>query len=140
MQQGSANTHATRQPPHVLIVDDDADIRDVVGLLLQDDGFITSRSATLQQARFALENETVHLLITDRRLSGGDGFELIRFVRQLPAVTTRIILLTAARPAVSDDEQPFLEEADVRVIPKPFDIDQIVSEARQLTGWPGKSH
>lgn len=125
------------QPPRVLIVDDDADIRDVVGLLLDEDGFSTTVCATLQHAISVLETESINLLITDRRLSGGDGLDLVRFVLQQSATVIPIILLTAARPAIAPDEHPLIAQADVTVIAKPFDIDQIVNQARRLTEWPG---
>ncbi len=124
-------------PPYVLIVDDDGDIREVLCMLLQEDGFTTSLCATVQQAVKVLESHRVHLLITDRRLSGGDGLDLVRFLAQRTDITTRIILLTAARPAVSPDEHPLIVKAGARIISKPFDIDQIIGDARLLTGWPG---
>jgi two-component system, NtrC family, response regulator PilR len=124
-------------PPHVLIVDDDGDIRDVIGMVLQEDGFTTSLCATIAQAVTILESQVVHLLITDRRLTDGDGLDLIRYLAGRSDLATRIILLTAARPAVSPDEHPLIVRASVRIISKPFDIDQIIGDARLLTGWPG---
>jgi two-component system, NtrC family, response regulator PilR len=139
--QAPTGTAPSTQPPRALIVDDDADIRDVLGLLLREDGFVTSLCPTLQQAIAQLDAETFDLLITDRRLSGGDGLDLIRYVLQRPADGSggiRIILLTAARPPVAEAELPLLREASVQVIGKPFDIDQILEKARALTGWPGQ--
>jgi two-component system response regulator PilR (NtrC family) len=125
----------------VLVVDDDADIRDVLGLLLREDGFAASLCPTHQQAIVQLGAETFDLLITDRRLSGGDGLDLIRHALQRPAGSAGgigIILLTAALPPVAEAELPLLQEAGVQVIGKPFDIDQILDKARALTGWPGQ--
>jgi len=120
------------EAPHILLVDDDVDILDVLGLLFQEDGFRTSSCTTPQQAMAIIDEGNVHLLITDWRLLGGDGLELIRYVRKHFDAPIPVILLTAAGRPTEERDRAILEEVGVRVVPKPFDIDRLARLAHEL--------
>ena len=123
--------------PLVLIVDDDTDILDVLDMLFTDDGFRTVCCSTSEAALAALAAEPAHLLITDLRLAGGTGLDLIRDVRALYGDVPSVIVLTALRPALGSTEATQVGQLGVHVIAKPFDIDDLLGVARRLTGWPG---
>lgn len=124
-------------PPRVLIVDDDADLLDVLEMLLSDDGFRTVPCTTVEAALVALTAEPVQLIITDLRLVGGSGLDLLRHIRTLAPQTPNTIVLTAIRPAYAEAELEQIERLGVRVLAKPFDIDDLLAVARKMTGWPG---
>ncbi len=65
-------------PEQVLIVEDDAGIRDLLRDELEAEGLSVLDSETLQQARELLNGHHVDLLITDLRLPDGSGQELLR--------------------------------------------------------------
>ncbi len=125
-------------PPSVLLVEDDLDIQEVLGALLVEDGFRVSIRSTIAESTEVLMGGGVHLLMTDRRLSDGDGIELLRFVEDRHLSSVRIILLTAAHPAVIPQEAPLIQALDAQIVAKPFDIDHLVDLARTLTGWCGR--
>lgn len=136
-QQQQPNTRSTGGcAPHILLVDDDVDILDVLGLLFQEDGFRTSSCTTAQQATAILEAEDVHLLITDRRLVGSDGMDLVREVRQRLSATIPVILLTAAGNPTEADERAVVEAGSVHVVTKPFDIDRLAQLVHELVEQP----
>lgn len=124
-------------PPCVLIVDDDADILDVLEMLLTDDGFRAVPCNTTEAALTMLSAEPIELLITDLRLVGGSGLDLIRHVQTLPGAVPGLIVLTAAGPAQAELKQ--IEQIGARIITKPFDIDDLLAAARKVTGWPGRT-
>ena len=61
-----------------LIVDDEADIRELVELTLMRMGLKTQAAATVAEARALLEQKTFDFCITDMRLPDGRGLELVR--------------------------------------------------------------
>ena len=126
-------------PPHAVLVDDDDDILDVLAIIFAEEGFRTTKCPTREAAMVALRAEAADLLVTDLRLGGENGIELIRFAAALPAGPPKIILLTAARVPALDAAMPLLRRLGAQVVNKPFDIDQLVEIARGLTGWSGAS-
>lgn len=123
--------------PHVLIVDDDADIREVVDLIFREDGFTTSTCSTAKAALSILQSQHVDLLVTDLRLPGGNGGGLIRHIAALSEPRPKVILLTAMRAGGPPGELAELHALGGRVVNKPFDVEVLLVAARELTGWPG---
>lgn len=126
-------------PPRVLIVDDDADILAVLELLFTDDGFKPICCGTNEAALAALAADAFQLIITDLRLVGGTGLDLIRHVRAMYSTLPGLIVLTAMRPSHAAAELDQIVQLGGRVIAKPFDIDDLLGAARTLTGWPGRA-
>lgn len=78
---------------HILIVDDEAEIRDLLGLFLTSNGYrVTALESALEAQRFVAGNQP-DLIITDLQLEDSDGLELIDQLKgALP--NTPVILLT----------------------------------------------
>lgn len=68
--------------PHVLIVDDEADIRELVEITLSRMGIRSNAAANLAEARQQLENNTFDLCITDMRLPDGNGISLVAHIQE----------------------------------------------------------
>ena len=66
---------------HILVVDDEPDLRTLYELTLLRDGFRVTTAANLSSALHALEGQTFDLIITDMRLPDGLGIDLIRHVK-----------------------------------------------------------
>jgi two-component system response regulator ResD len=79
--------------PTVLVVDDEAIVRDVVVRYLRRDGFETREAATGDEAREILEAESPELVVLDVMLPGTDGLELCRWIRSRSELP--VIMLTA---------------------------------------------
>ncbi|GAC1447076.1 MAG: hypothetical protein PVSMB4_01340 [Ktedonobacterales bacterium] len=119
------------------MVDDDADIRDLLTDLLVYDGFQVVAYADRETAATALAAELPALLITDARLRGSDGFDLLRSLADSRRSLPPIVLLTAAPPESYAIHTALLTRVGAYVVRKPFDVDQLLQLARALTGWPG---
>ncbi|MBK6974340.1 MAG: sigma-54-dependent Fis family transcriptional regulator [Sterolibacteriaceae bacterium] len=74
--------------PNVLIVDDEADIRELLDLTLARMGLSADLAGTVAEARALLAQKTYRLCLTDMRLPDGDGLDLVRYIgeniRDLP--------------------------------------------------------
>jgi two-component system nitrogen regulation response regulator GlnG len=113
----------TAQPLRVWLVDDDTSIRWVLERALKNGGMLPKAFDAAEPALAALRNDTPDVLITDIRMSGQSGLDLLRRVHdahpELP-----VIVMTAYSDlgsAVSAYESGAFE-----YLAKPFDIDQAV--------------
>ncbi len=66
--------------PRILVVDDEADLRDLLEITLLKMGLDVDSAATLRQARGLVEEHDYALILTDMRLPDGLGLELVREV------------------------------------------------------------
>ncbi|MFF3783055.1 response regulator [Streptomyces sp. NPDC001933] len=83
--------------PHVLLIEDDASVRDGMELVLRRHGYGVETAATGEQALALLDGERgarVELAVLDLMLPGMDGFEVCRRIRARSAVLP-VIMLTA---------------------------------------------
>jgi two-component system, NtrC family, response regulator PilR len=68
--------------PRVLILDDEPDLRELVGMTLGAMHLEVDAAATVAQARALLAKHQYHLCLTDMRLPDGDGLEVVREIAQ----------------------------------------------------------
>ena len=80
---------------HVLIVDDDREIRELVSNYLRKNGMRTSLAADGRQMRAYLEAGQVDLIVLDIMLPGDDGLVLCRELRAGKHRATPVLMLTA---------------------------------------------
>lgn len=81
------------QDSHLLVVDDDDRIRDLLKRYLTRSGFRVSVAANAHEARRLMNTLTFDLLVLDVMMPGEDGFELTKSLRKVDNIP--IILLTA---------------------------------------------
>jgi two-component system, OmpR family, phosphate regulon response regulator OmpR len=79
--------------PHLLVVDDDRRIRDLLSRFLAGEGYRVSTAETAKEARAKLTGLTFDLLILDVMMPGETGFELAQSIRGNSSVP--ILMLTA---------------------------------------------
>jgi two-component system OmpR family response regulator len=114
--------------PHVLIVDDDREIRGLLAQYLEKHDFRTTAVADGREMRRILERAHVDLLVLDLMLPGEDGLSLCRELRsrsQLP-----IIMLTARGEDV--DRIVGLELGADDYVPKPFNPRELLGRIKAV--------
>jgi DNA-binding response OmpR family regulator len=112
----------------VLVVDDEATIRDVVVQYLRREGFATLEAGDGDAARELLEREWPNLVVLDLMLPGTDGLALCRWIRgrsQLP-----VIMLTARGEEA--DRIVGLELGADDYVTKPFSPRELVARVRSV--------
>ena len=80
---------------HVMIVDDDREIRELAGGFLRKNGLTVTLAADGRQMRSLLENLTVDLIVLDIMMPGDDGLVLCRELRSGKHRRIPILMLTA---------------------------------------------
>ncbi|HYP29950.1 MAG TPA: ATP-binding protein [Blastocatellia bacterium] len=119
----------------VLIVDDDADARDMLGVVLSRFGAEVRKAASVQQALKILEDWRPHALVSDVGMPHEDGYSLIRKVRELEpehgGLTPAIALTGYGRP---EDRSQLLSAGYKVHMSKPVELIQLVDTIANLVG------
>ncbi|NNU78848.1 response regulator [Halovulum dunhuangense] len=102
---------------HILIVDDDERIRDLLKKFLSRNGYLVSTARDARHARRLLDGLEFDLLVVDVMMPGEDGFSLTRDLSD--RIATPILLLTAR--GESEDRIRGLEAGADDYLPKPFE-------------------
>jgi two-component system, OmpR family, response regulator len=114
--------------PHILIVDDHREIRDLVARALTKEGFRVSTAADGRAMRKVLADRRIDLMLLDLMLPGEDGLSLCRAIRaesNLP-----IVMLTAKGDEV--DRVIGLEMGADDYLPKPFGSRELIARIRSV--------
>ena len=110
-------------PEHILIVDDDAEIRSLLGNYLQKNGYRTTAVAEGKGMLAALDKGRADLIVLDLMLPGDDGLVLCRNLRARSDVP--VIMLTARGEDM--DRILGLEMGADDYLPKPFNPRELVA-------------
>ena len=114
--------------PHLLIVDDDREIRSLLSQYLEKNDFRTTAVPDGREMRRVLERSSVDLIVLDLMLPGEDGLALCRELRthsQIP-----VIMLTARGEDV--DRIVGLEVGADDYLPKPFNPRELLVRIRAV--------
>jgi two-component system phosphate regulon response regulator PhoB len=103
----------------VLLVDDDQDIREVVGAMLDAVGLTVEASTSAEEALEKVRASPFDLLVLDWNLPGMTGIELCRLIRRDPTLSTLPVLFLTAHASSRDVVDAFASGADDYVV-KPF--------------------
>lgn len=87
------NDIASREMPHILVVDDDREIRDLLKKFLAKHGFNVETAGNGREATKSLQDWRIDLIVLDVMLPGEDGLQICRRIRTTSNIP--IIMLTA---------------------------------------------
>ncbi len=108
-------------PPAVLVVDDDASLRTLLGLSLRRAGYLTLTAASGLEALELLASRPIAFMVTDGCMSAMDGFELSRRAKGLcPGL--RIAMISALFGRHDGDGAPI-----ERIFEKPAEVADLVA-------------
>jgi len=114
--------------PHILVVDDDREIRELVAKFLTRHSFRVTTAANGKEMRRALADQRIDLVVLDLMLPGEDGLSLCRRLRaesDLP-----VMMLTAMREDI--DRIVGLEIGADDYLPKPFNPRELLARIRAV--------
>jgi two-component system phosphate regulon response regulator PhoB len=103
----------------VLLVDDDRDIREVVGAMLDAVGLAVEGATSAEEALERVRQSSFDMVVLDWNLPGMTGIELCRLIRKDAALSTLPVLFLTAHASSSDIVEAFASGADDYVV-KPF--------------------
>lgn len=114
--------------PHILVVDDDAQIRALLEEYLRDNELRVSVAANGSEMSRILADEAIDLVILDLRLAGEDGMAIARTLRDSSAIP--IVMLTGVRDEA--DRVMGLELGADDYLTKPFSPRELLARIRTV--------
>ena len=116
--------------PTILVVDDDAALRQVIADCLVDDGYHVLTASSGEEALQQVATTAPALVVLDVMMPGLDGFETLTHL-QAQGYATPVVLMSAGAPLAREKAVA----AAVPFLAKPFDLDALVQAvARCLDG------
>ncbi|MFO7830565.1 MAG: sigma-54 dependent transcriptional regulator [Desulfuromonadaceae bacterium] len=118
----SSSSTSPHLQPHLLIVDDEESLREMLEILFAAEGYVIDVASDGSQALGRLRHQAYDLILTDMRMPGVDGLQLLEQVKQLHPETL-VILMTAYSTTAQAVEAMKLGAYDYIV--KPFNNEDI---------------
>ena len=122
---------STQQGPVVLIVDDDARVREYVRVNLEMEGYAVREAGNAEEGLGVLEEVSPDLILLDVMMPEVDGWEMLRRVQERHGVGAIPVVMFSGKV----NEQS-AQEATARgaqgFVGKPFDPQQLIEHAKQL--------
>ena len=116
---------------HILIVEDEPDIRNMIRFALKNESYTTSTAENSNQAQDILINKKIDLMIIDWMLPEISGIKLIRAIRQQEVnQQTPIIMLTAR--SEEEDKVSGLDAGADDYMTKPVSIRELLARIKAL--------
>ncbi len=110
----------------VLVVEDEASLRDLLADALTESGFFVEAASAGEEAIRLLETRKYDAVLSDIKMPGVGGRELYLYIQKHhPEIAEKIVFMTG--DILSKDTQSFLQITNNRFIEKPFNVDALVA-------------
>src|SRR5919206_191469 len=120
----------TDAEPHLLVVDDDLRLRELLRRYLSDGGFRVTGAADAAEARAQLASFAFDLVVLDVMMPGESGLALTRWLREDARQRVPVLLLTAM--GEPEDRVNGLEHGADDYLVKPFEPRELVLRIRNI--------
>ena len=118
-------------PPSVLVVDDDAGLREFIRANLEAEGFSVREAGSATEGLAALDEEPPDLILLDVMMPQMDGWEMLRRVQERHGVDAIQVIMYSGKL----EEAGKAEERGAQAfIGKPFDPGKLLAATKQLLG------
>lgn len=129
----SVNSHRKTASPHILIVDDEPDIIELLELTLARMGMDVSSAQCIGDAKQLLQSRQFQLCLTDMRLPDGDGLELVKYIAQHCA-DLPVAVITAH--GTTENAVAALKAGAFDYLPKPVSLKQLRDLVKSALSLP----
>jgi two-component system, OmpR family, response regulator MprA len=109
---------------HVLLVEDDAGIREFMAELLVDEGYDVTQAGDGNEGLAALDRHPPDVIVLDLMMPNLDGFGFRAGQRLRPNAREIPVILITARRSLGPDVEALEVDA---ILPKPFEVDTLIS-------------
>jgi CheY-like chemotaxis protein len=132
MDANGANGHA----PLIVVVDDDADVRDLIEFRLTRAGYRVAAGANGEEALRLIQRNRPDLAVLDIMMPKLDGYEVTRTIRRNPALASLPVLLLTASVREGAATKGFEAGANEHMR-KPFSPQELLVRVRSLLALAG---
>ena len=126
--QATAREPLSDNAPHVLVVDDDQKIRDLLRRYLNEHGFRVTPAADAAAARAAMRGLAFDIILLDVMMPGENGLDLARDLKS--SLSVPILMLTAR--SEPEDRIAGLEAGVDDYLPKPFEPRELLLRLQNI--------
>lgn len=112
----------------ILIVDDDENIRKVLTMILEDEGYVVDQAETAEQAIEKTEKNFYNMALIDIRLPDMEGIELLTKMKDTMPKMRKIII--TGYPTLQNAIEAVNRGADAYIL-KPFDINKVLATIKE---------
>ncbi len=99
------NAPARSDRRRILLIDDDEDIRTLIALVLEEEGYEVLCAENGINGLHALPSFSPHVILLDIMMPGMDGFEVLERIRALPAYLTTPVIVQSGKNLDRDEEE-----------------------------------
>jgi two-component system phosphate regulon response regulator PhoB len=121
----------TQSAPHVLVVEDEAALADLIRYNLAAEGLRVTIAGSGEEAELLVSEDAFDLVVLDWMLPGVSGLEFCRRLRKGEATRTLPIIMLTARGEEADRVRGLSTGADDYVV-KPFSVPEILARVKAL--------
>ncbi len=115
----------------ILFVEDEPALAEIIKENLESKGFSVTHSTTVSGGLVAHSDQKYHILILDVMLPDGDGFSMLKEIRNTDRTTPAIFLTSKSLP---NDVVTGFESGANDYLKKPFAMDELIIRIRSLLG------
>jgi DNA-binding response OmpR family regulator len=118
------------KPPKLLIIDDDAHLRESLAEVLELDGFECHQAGAAKEGITAASKIDPDAVIMDIQLPDSSGFQICQELRKRSKIT--ILIMMTGRFLSSEEKKQGFELGADEYITKPFDLAELSARIKQL--------
>ncbi|GAI36691.1 unnamed protein product, partial [marine sediment metagenome] len=117
---------------HILVIDDDAGIKESLSLVLGDAGYQVDTVESGEQGIERVRNNNYDLIFLDIKMGGMDGIETLQEIRKMGKKIPVYIITAFQREYFRQLEDAKQNGMDFEVIEKPFDRKRLLSLVKDI--------
>jgi excisionase family DNA binding protein len=117
--------------PMVLVVDDDPQVREVVRVNLEMEGYAVREAANAEEGLAALEEDAPDLILLDVMMPQVDGWEMLRRVQEQHGIGSIPVVMFSGKIDDAAREEA-AERGAQGFIGKPFDLRSLIEQTKQI--------
>ena len=117
----------------LLVVDDEVDLREIVSSELEFMGAKVFQAENVSVAKNVMDTQKIDLIVSDIRMPGGTGIDLLNYIKSKSINVPPIILITGFADITVEDA--FNQGAEA-LLSKPFKLEELIQIAIKLTSPP----
>lgn len=124
-------------PPVIAVVNDDPAFLELMQELLTDESYTTELLHEGNGAYDAIRQRKPDLVILDLRLEHPEaGWKTLELLRLDPETTNIPVIICSADTRALREKEDWLRERDVKILEKPFNLDDLLTMVKDVIGSP----